>query len=171
MSNDYPFVQLRALEPEDLDILYRIENDRSLWEVGVTNVPYSRFALREYIMTSTGDIYVDKQVRLMITGHDQEVIGMVDLCNFNPQHGRAEVGIVIDEPYRGKGYSEAALLQLIDYAREVLHIHQLYALMNTGNTSCIRLFEHIGFVHEGVLKDWLYDGTDYHDALILAFFL
>ena len=31
---------LRAMEPEDIDLLYRIENDRSLWDVGSTNVPY-----------------------------------------------------------------------------------------------------------------------------------
>ena len=35
-------IHLRALEPEDLDMLYQIENNRELWSVGVTNVPYSR---------------------------------------------------------------------------------------------------------------------------------
>ena len=33
---------LRALEPEDLDVLYSIENDIELWSVGYTTVPYSR---------------------------------------------------------------------------------------------------------------------------------
>ena len=26
-------VTLRAMEPEDLDVLYQIENDRSLWNI------------------------------------------------------------------------------------------------------------------------------------------
>ena len=34
-----PRIRLRALEPEDLDVLYGIENDHSLWSVGATNVP------------------------------------------------------------------------------------------------------------------------------------
>ena len=42
-------VSLRAIEPEDLDLLYRIENDRNLWNVGTTNVPYSRYTLHDYI--------------------------------------------------------------------------------------------------------------------------
>lgn len=42
-------IRLRALEPEDLDMLYEIENDRSLWNVGATNVPYSRYTLHDYI--------------------------------------------------------------------------------------------------------------------------
>jgi diamine N-acetyltransferase len=107
----------------------------------------------------------------MITDADREVVGMLDLCNFNPQHCRAEVGIVVDEPYRGKGYAEAALQQLIDYAHSVLHLHQLYAVMCVENVSCIRLFERMGFEHEGLLKAWLFDGDRYQDAVILAIFL
>lgn len=56
-----PVVRLRALEPEDLDLLYTIENDRELWNIGNTNMPYSRFFLHEYIASVSGDIYTDKQ--------------------------------------------------------------------------------------------------------------
>jgi diamine N-acetyltransferase len=34
---------LRALEPEDLDFIYQIENDESVWEVSNTQTPYSKF--------------------------------------------------------------------------------------------------------------------------------
>lgn len=47
LSNDR--VRLRALEPEDLELLYRWENDPELWEVGNTLAPYSRYILKEYI--------------------------------------------------------------------------------------------------------------------------
>ena len=42
-------ITLRAMEPEDLDELYEIENDSDTWNAGTTNVPYSRFVLRNYI--------------------------------------------------------------------------------------------------------------------------
>ena len=42
-------IRLRALEPEDLDWLYRIENDEHVWKWGNSNVPYSRYALKKYI--------------------------------------------------------------------------------------------------------------------------
>ena len=61
-----PDIRLRAIEPEDLDLLYRIENDRELWNVGTTNVPYSRYTLHDYLATSCDDIYADKQVRMVI---------------------------------------------------------------------------------------------------------
>ena len=59
-------VTLRAIEPEDLDLLYLIENDTKLWHVGATNVPYSRYTLHDYIATSSDDNYADRQVRLKI---------------------------------------------------------------------------------------------------------
>ena len=55
-------MKLRAVEPEDLDLLYQIENDQSLWLVGATNVPYSRYTLHDYIANSSDDIYADSQV-------------------------------------------------------------------------------------------------------------
>ena len=56
---------LRAMEPEDLDVLYSIENDIELWSAGYTTVPYSRYILHDYIANATCDIYADRQVRLM----------------------------------------------------------------------------------------------------------
>mgnify|MGYP001790053284 CR=1 FL=1 len=63
-------VRLRAMEPEDLDMLYHIENDRSLWNVSATNVPYSRYALHNYIADAKNDIYIDGQLRMMIENRD-----------------------------------------------------------------------------------------------------
>ena len=90
-----PLVYLRALEMEDLEFLYEVENDRSLWGVGCTNVPYSRQMLIDYIASASADIYADRQMRLIIENGQHETVGMVDLINFDPRHLRAEIGIVI----------------------------------------------------------------------------
>ena len=81
------------MEPEDLEFMYGVENDDRLWNVGVTNVPYSRSMLLDYITSATGDIFADKQVRLMIDNEVGETIGMVDLMDFSPIHRRAELEI------------------------------------------------------------------------------
>ncbi len=169
--NNLPHVNLRAVEPEDLDMLYRIENDFELWGVGATNVPYSRFALQEYIASNTSDIYADRQLRTMICNDDAEVVGIIDLMNFNPQHLRAEVGIVIQQQYRGRGYGFVAMKKLVEYTHKVLHLHQLYAIISTDNTNCIKLFERAGFNQGAELKEWLYDGVAYHDAIVMQTFL
>lgn len=164
-------VKLRAIEPEDLDMLYRIENDTRLWNVGATNVPYSRYTLHDYIATSSDDIYADRQVRMMVENAEGQAVGMADLINFAPQHLRAETGIVIVDGERRKGYGRAALDALCDYARRVLHLHQLYGVVAVDNEAALMLYQKAGFSRQSVLKEWLYGGDTYTDAVVMQRFL
>ena len=164
-------MKIRAIEPEDLDVLYEIENDRSLWHVGTTNVPYSRYTLHDYVATSSDDIYADRQVRLVIEDDQHQVVGMADLVHFDPQHQRAEAGIVIMKPHRRNGYALEALRRLADYALETLHLHQLYAVIATDNEAALQLFEKAAYERQGVLKGWLCKGHEYVDAVLMQRFL
>lgn len=166
-SHSLPEVRLRAIEPEDLDMLYHIENDKAMWNVGTTNVPYSRYTLHDYIANSSDDIYADRQVRLMIENADSKVVGMVDVVNFSPEHRRAEVGIVILDECRRKGYATSALQSIEDYSRDVVHLHQLYVVVEEINEASLKLFESVGYVRNMFLQDWLYDGKNYHNAIVM----
>ncbi len=166
-----PDIRLRALEPEDLDLLYTIENDMKLWNVGTTNVPYSRYTLHDYIATSSDDIYADRQVRLVVENANGQTVGMADIVHFDPQHQRAEAGIVIMNDRRRQGYGAAALQQLCHYALRVLHLHQLYAVIDADNKAAVQLFQNAGFSVQAELADWLFDGCEYHKAVLMQVFL
>ena len=165
--NPSPKVHLRAMEPEDLELLYRIENDMSLWNVGLTNVPYSRYTLHDYIANATGDIYADRQVRLMIENEGGDIVGIVDVVNFDPSHRRAELGLIIEEPYRHAGYAQSTIAEISAYCVGVLHLHQLFAFIDIQNEPCIRLFRKMGYEPSATLKDWLFDGREYRDAIVI----
>ena len=165
--NSNPKVFLRAIEPEDLDLLYLIENDMSLWNVSATNVPYSRYTLHDYIANTTGDIYADRQVRMMIENEEHDIVGIVDLVNFDPANRRAELGLIIEQPFRKSGYAQAAVAAICDYAVRVLHLTQIYAFIDADNTPCITLFRKLCWQESSRLYKWLYDGKDYHDAIVM----
>lgn len=162
---------LRAIEPEDLDLLYQIENDSNLWQVGTTNVPYSRYTLHDYIATSSDDIYADRQMRLIVEGDNGEAVGIADLVHFDPQHLRAEVGIVIQSNYRRKGYASAAIQELCNYSMRIIHLHQLYVIVASDNHPALSLFEKNGFKTQNILSEWLFDGQKYRDAVLMQRFL
>lgn len=166
-----PVVRLRAMEPEDLDALYRIENDRDVWDVGENNVPYSRYILHDYIANASADIYADKQVRMVVENEKGQLVGVADVVNFCPSHARAEVSIVICREHRKKGYARAAIRQIMDYALRTLHLHQLYAVVREDNMPSLNLFSSLGFKSKMVLDDWLFDGKDYHNVVVMQFFL
>ena len=164
-------VRLRAMEPEDLDALYQIENDREVWDVGENNVPYSRYVLHDYIANASADIYADKQVRMVVENGDGVLVGVTDVVNFCPAHARAEVSIVICRGHRKKGYARAAVELIKAYAMRTLHLHQLYAIVREDNAPSLGLFASAGFERKMVLADWLFDGKNYHDAVLMQYFL
>jgi Acetyltransferases, including N-acetylases of ribosomal proteins len=169
--NTLPVVKLRAMEPEDLDMLYAIENDQQLWAVGVTSVPYSRYVLHDYIANTRNDIYADGQVRFIVENEGGVVVGIADLMNFDPKNNKAELGIAIMCEHRRKGYAAAAIRQLAHYATSVLHLHQLYVVVAASNAAAVALFRNAGYEDAFTLLDWLFDGKKYEDARLLQTFL
>lgn len=162
-------LRLRAPEPEDLEVMYEIENDPSVWEVSCTTIPFSRFVLRQYLTQSTGDIFADKQVRLMVERTtDGQVLGCVDLTNYEPLHGRAEIGMIIKAAHQGKGIGRRTLRMLCTYALRHLHLHQLVAYIPADNESSLQMFRSEGFTRHLPLKDWLSTGDGiYKDAVLV----
>lgn len=160
---------LRAVEPEDVSLVYRWENDSSTWGDGCALAPYSRYAIRTYIEESQRqDIFQLRQLRLMIACRsDQSVVGMIDIFDFDPYHRRAAVGIYVDALYRKQGIASEALELLCRYAFDFLHLHQLYAHVAKGNAASLRLFESSGFERCGVLSQWICRDKGYDDVIIL----
>lgn len=149
-------IYLRALEPEDLEFLYAIENNEAIWEVSNTITPYSRFLLRHYLENAQQDIFETKQLRLAIClSADDRALGLIDLFDFDPLNRRAGVGIIIkNENERSKGYGKEALELVVNYALQHLQLHQLYANIGEENAASSTLFTTFGFQKIGVKKDW-----------------
>ena len=166
LENDY--LRLRALEPEDLEILYEWENDTRVWIHGNNLSPYSKLTLRQYISDSCSmDIFQAKQLRLMIAlKPDMEIAGTIDIFDFDVRNRKAGIGILIDEKYRRKNYAFDTLEIIKEYVFSFLRIHQLYAYISTDNQGSIKLFEKAGFIKSGTLKDWIHIGTKYQDVNI-----
>lgn len=148
-------IRLRAVEPEDLDLMYLVENDTSLWEGTTNTAPFSYAALRTFLADSRGDLFIDRQLRLVVESLDRLPCGFLDLQNFDPLNQRAEVGIVLLPEQQHKGYAAESLRLLADYAATHLHLHQLYAYVAEGNTASSRLFERSGYTHTATLPQWL----------------
>jgi len=160
-------IRLRALEPEDLDVLYKWENDDLFWADGNSIAPYSKYILRRYIETQGDDFYTSRQLRLMLElKNGRKAIGTVDLFDFDPHDSRAGVGILVDRDYQKLGYATQGLALLCQYTFFVLHLHQLYAHVNAGNEASRSLFLKAGFAESGLLRAWNRTATGWQDCLV-----
>ena len=147
---------LRALEPEDLDFLFTLENDPDLWAASdVLPAPISRHALREYLRHAAASLAEAGQMRLIISSEDNRPVGTLDLYEYSALHQRAGVGITVLKSEQRQGYAQKALTELLPYARAALRLHQLYCTIAEDNEASIKLFKKLGFREVGVRYDWL----------------
>jgi len=156
---------LRALEADDLDFLYALENETALWTVADAVTPVSRYTLRQYLDNAAADFHEVRQLRLIIcTVAARQAVGAIDLFDFEPRHQRAGVGIALLPEQQKRGYGQAALACMIDYARQTLHLHQLHCSIEVSNHASQNLFERLGFELVGVRKQWLRTAIGWQDV-------
>lgn len=160
-------ISLRSPEPEDLELMYAMENDTTLWSIGNATLPYSRYTLREYLEQSRQDLFTERQARFVITLANSEAAGMIDLADFDPLNSRAEVCIGLLGKYRGKGIATRALTLLCEYTFKKLHLNQLYAFVPEWNDESLKLFEKNGFRKSALLQQWQRTERGYNNVFLV----
>jgi len=159
-------IVLRALEPSDLELVYQWENNSNIWKVSQTLSPFSRHTLSQYLANAHQDIFTAKQLRLMVELNNK-AIGTIELFDFDPYNLRAGIGIwIADESERRKGYAKEALVLMIEYAFQQLHLNQLYCNIAADNNISINLFSALDFMLVGVKKKWNKTNEGWEDELL-----
>ena len=146
-------LRLRKVEPADLPFLYQWENDAASWSDGATHNPLSQQDLRDYLDSTTGDIYRDGQLR-MIAEDAGLTVGCADLFDFDPRNRKAAMGLYVAPEYRGQGYSEDMLRQLEEYAFAHLNLRLLYAIIRADNEPCTALYKKFAYEPSTPLRHW-----------------
>jgi diamine N-acetyltransferase len=165
-------IKLRALEPEDIDLLYSWENNPLLWQVGNTRQPYSKYALKQYIQQANLTIYELGHLRLMIeetTG--KNTVGTIDLFDFDIHNSRVALGLYIDAAYQGKGFATEALHLIENYVFSFLKINQIYCHISDKNSASKKMFEKEGYEQNGFLKNWIKNIDGYENIIVFQRFI
>ena len=87
-------------------------------------------------------------------------IGNIKIDKINYIHRNCEYGIMMgDKTEWGKGYAKEASIAIINYAFEELGLNKVNLGVIDSNDVAVKLYEKIGFVVEGVLKQNFYERT------------
>ena len=164
-------IHLRPVEPEDLELLYRWENNPEIWSISDTRQPYSRFALRQYIADSDKNIYEIRQMRLMIVDNkSKETVGTVDLYDFDMHNSRIALGLFVDQSQQRKGYAKSALKLTEEYVFNFLKLNQLYCYISENNTASRSMFENEGYSSDTILKNWIKTVDGFENIIVFQRF-
>lgn len=159
-------MNLRALEISDLPFLYQWENDATAWSDSENHNPVAQHLLRDYIEQSTGDIYKDGQLRLMIE-HEGETLGCIDLFDLDARSRKAAIGMYIAPEARGQHAGREAVRLLKDYAFGFLGLHMIYAIIATDNAPCLHIYRQAGFTESSPLPDWVLRADGHFQSVII----
>ena len=152
-----------------------------MWADSDTHNPLSRHDLHQYIENTTGDIYRDGQLRLIITNLQQSdlpstgeatlqpqsgdltsslpcILGCIDLFDFDARNRKAAIGMYIAPEARGKGVGKQTVQLLLEYAFNFLHLRMVYAIISVHNTACSHIYEQMGFTPSSPLANWTLEG-------------
>lgn len=101
--------------------------------------------------------------------YEGRTIGLISLSDIDFVSGHGELGVMIsDEAYRGQGMATEAITLLLDYAFGELRLHRVYVRVAPENDTSLRLFQKVGFVEEGRMREVMRRRDGYIDLLFFG---
>lgn len=162
-------VELRPHTPASLEPLWRWKNDVEIQRLSddeTHTFTRAEVAARlERWMRPSDDIV---HLAIGLVGR-VEPIGFLHLALIERAHRRCRLGIVIGEKdLWGRGYGHLAVVQAVDHAFDVLDLDRITAEVYADNTRSARLFEGVGFVREGFVRESIHRDGQRVDELIFG---
>ena len=103
---------------------------------------------------------------IAIKGKDK-IIGTIGFNNFTTGH-RANIGYDLQKDYWNNGYITESLTAIIKYGFEELEINRIEAECMPGNIFSERALNRLGFLKEGLLRDWMLWNGKHYDMIMYS---
>ena len=162
-------VILRAIEESDLEMLRDMINDPEIAKVTVgRSNPVSSYDQKKWFETSGRS--TDNLIRLIIETEKDGAVGMVSLGDFdwvNRVAHRSGIKIMASR-ITDSGIALDAMTTLLKYAFDELNLNRVEGKVLDSNEQSIALQKLIGFEFEGVQRQAVYKGGQYHDLYLLS---
>jgi ribosomal-protein-alanine N-acetyltransferase len=98
----------------------------------------------------------------------EKLIGYIGYWRMKKEHYRAEIGYMLNPAFWKKGIMKEAILAVLDFGFDTMHLHSIEANISPGNAASAAVLEATGFIKEAYFKeDFFYDGT-FRDTVIYS---
>lgn len=159
-------VKLRKVTIDDAELYHTWRNDIEVMRntnpsLDIYTIDATRDFIEQVILgANTAKSY------MMIEKENEKPIGITSLINIDDKNRNAECIIDIGEKdFWGKGYGSEALILLLNYAFLEMNLHRVYLRVFSFNKKAIRLYEKLGFSHEGTSREALFREGVWHDIV------
>jgi len=164
-------IYLRAVQATDYEYTHKWRNNRNITKsLGGNTFYISIDREKKWIEASVNDD--SKNLHLIIClEENHQPIGMVNLTSIDLINRKAEFSIQVgDAKLHGKGIGEQATRLILTHGFNELNLNKIYLKVIADNEKAIKLYQKIGYIEEGILKQDLFKMGKYHDVIIMAIF-
>ncbi|RWZ60640.1 N-acetyltransferase [Halobacillus fulvus] len=97
-----------------------------------------------------------------------DFVGTLGLNNLSTWSKKAEIGFELHPSHWNKGITTEAVKEVLRYSFEELDLFRMGAVTYPQNEPSKQLLKRLGFAKEGLLRGYLYQNNQSHDALIFS---
>ncbi len=109
----------------------------------------------------------EEHIFAIVEKDTNKVIGNCGIHNVSQVHRNASLGIFIGEKtFWNQGIGTEATNLLLDFAFNILNLHNIYLSVLSYNKRAIRCYEKIGFKKIGVQREFMFVSGKYHDVYL-----
>lgn len=159
-------VILRAIEPEDCELIRGMFNDPELENLVVGwAFPISSFAQKQWLNNHYGD---QKNLRFVIEIPNEGAVGIATLTDIDWKNRKATHGMKLaNVERRTKGIGTDTVMAIMRYAFDELNLNRLEGSVFADNTGSRKLYTgKLGWTEEGVRRNCIYKNGEYRDLII-----
>jgi diamine N-acetyltransferase len=158
---------LRPMLEEDAQFIVDMRNNPKVLD---SLFSYKMITVKEHL-NWYNNYKSDNRIDLIICKKDDDKkIGTINLSNIEHKNQKAEYGIMISESYWHKGYAFEASNAFINYSFNEFNLNKIHLEVLEENKAAISLYQKLGFVREGTLKDTIFKNGEFRNSLIMALF-
>lgn len=95
------------------------------------------------------------------------IIGTIGFNSFQRKH-KGNFAYDLQFDYWNRGIVTEASKEVLKYGFEILEINRMEAEVMIGNIGSDKVLEKLGFVFEGVMRDWMYWDHNYYDIKMFS---
>lgn len=160
-------VRLRAREESDTDDCYRWINDWETLRYLGARYPRSRAAEKRWL--NLADPSFAEATFIVETLAEKKAIGFVGLGRHGPEDRAATLVIAIGEhDYLDGGYGTDTMRTVCRVGFEVMNLNRVDLTVYTWNPRATRVYEKVGFRHEGVLREAIFRMGRWNDLVFMG---
>lgn len=158
-------ITLRPMTPADKTMVYVWRNRPEV----------ARYMYSDHTITAEeherwfASVLCDSRKRYWIIVHSGEDLGLACLTAIDPPNRRASWAFYLADPdQRGKALGGFVEYAVLEHAFDELGLHKLCCEVLAANRTVLSLHERFGFRQEGVLREHVFKGGEFHDVICLA---